>query len=692
MRLLETTTYVLAQFQSQIPSYAILSHVWEEEEEVTFGDIAMLNKATKMKGFAKIVGACKAALKDGLKYIWIDTCCINKESSAELSEAINSIFMWYKNAHVCYAYLSDVPSDEDPSVLHSSFAMSRWFTRGWTLQELLAPFRVVFHGADWGDVGTKATLCETISIVTGISTEHIKGIDDKTGDSLKLDGVPVAVKMSWAAHRTTTREEDIAYSLMGLFGVNMPLLYGEGGKAFMRLQQEIIRVSDDHSIFVFLGNTTLARSPSEFRQSGGVKLLKDIGEPQAPYSITLKGLDIQLPLSIVTQPGSSDEKTFALLNCCLNDDSERLALELQTYPGEGRYWRIPHDDSEQLHFGIPSWCIRKGPSQLSSIYITDGNDIHSTASRNLTGTLTLLLRTATVPAYSSQELDPITARWRGIHFDWREVEVEELVKITDIWTFIRGQNKWKIVGNLDSKSERWSLELAFGDSTRNIEFVVTAFGQEGRTLGCLTENPPAARAALKSLMDRSSITLKDGRVVTATLGASIRGTGFAEMNIEIKRSAPTLRSAPLPKPAIPNCTALLVIPPAPDHGYILVANKLTPYEEWDMPLKCIPRHGSFVVYVNNDLDGYRVAVGPFKRLIGRPLFLFLVEHASVNPSRVTARDPVTTVSQGGWDGEGGHPLGESYSVTLDEGKNIYVATWKSRDTSLANYCIKLSLF
>jgi hypothetical protein len=172
MRLLDTTTYILSEFQGDIPAYAILSHVWEQEE-VTFSDIAALNKAAKMKGFAKIVGPCKTSLKEGLKYIWIDTCCINKESSAELSEAINSMFMWYKNARVCYVYLSDVPSDEDPTELHSSFTISRWFTRGWTLQELLAPLTVVFHGADWVDIGTKGTLCEIISIVTGINIKNL---------------------------------------------------------------------------------------------------------------------------------------------------------------------------------------------------------------------------------------------------------------------------------------------------------------------------------------------------------------------------------------------------------------------------------------------------------------------------------------------------------------------------------------
>jgi hypothetical protein len=132
----------------------------------------------KLKGFAKIVGACKTALKDRLNYIWIDTCGINKESSAELSEAINLMFTCYKNVRVCYAYLSDVPSDEDPSELNSSVAFSCWFTRGWTLQELLTPLRVVFYGRDWVNIGSKGTLCKTIFIVTGIDVKHLVGISE----------------------------------------------------------------------------------------------------------------------------------------------------------------------------------------------------------------------------------------------------------------------------------------------------------------------------------------------------------------------------------------------------------------------------------------------------------------------------------------------------------------------------------
>jgi hypothetical protein len=153
-----------------------------------------------------------------------DTVCINKSSSAELSEAINSMFQWYREAQVCYAYLADVSSDFLGSrAVSPAVRRSRWFTRGWTLQELLAPATVIFLNESWVEVGTKSSFAELISSVTGIARSDMANFRDAN----------VAVKMSWAANRETTRTEDIAYCLMGLFGVNMPLLYGEGRNAFM---------------------------------------------------------------------------------------------------------------------------------------------------------------------------------------------------------------------------------------------------------------------------------------------------------------------------------------------------------------------------------------------------------------------------------------------------------------------------
>ena len=145
----------------------------------------------------------------------VDTCCIDKSSSAELTESINSMYRWYQEAAICYAYLFDVQSGD-----MSSLSRSAWLTRGWTLQELIAPARVEFYSSTWDNLRTKASLKKEISAVTGIDVEVLEGADP--------DRFSVTKRMSWASKRTTTRVEDRAYSLLGLFGVNMPMLYGEG--------------------------------------------------------------------------------------------------------------------------------------------------------------------------------------------------------------------------------------------------------------------------------------------------------------------------------------------------------------------------------------------------------------------------------------------------------------------------------
>lgn len=253
MRLLATRTLELREFlENATPDYAILSHTWEQEE-VTYEDMRGPN-AKKKAGYIKIQRCCQQAARDGYRWVWIDTCCIDKSSSAELSEAINSMYVWYKNAKTCYAYLADM----DPVLAHShpkltawqtatfpgSFKSSRWFTRGWTLQELIAPAEVEFYAKDWSRCGTKANLHFALSEITGIDEATLTGKRD-------LREVSVAKRMSWASKRVTTRTEDIAYCLIGIFGVNLPLLYGEGDRAFVRLQEEIMRSSDDQSLFAW---------------------------------------------------------------------------------------------------------------------------------------------------------------------------------------------------------------------------------------------------------------------------------------------------------------------------------------------------------------------------------------------------------------------------------------------------------
>ncbi|RMZ78367.1 hypothetical protein DV738_g3924, partial [Chaetothyriales sp. CBS 135597] len=239
MRLLHTSTLRVVEINEPNPNYAILSHTirqWDSHE-ISFQQIQSPN-FRDLKGFNKIRNATTLARVNGFQYLWIDTCNIDKKSSAELSEAINSMYTWYKQAQACYVYLSDM--DGEDLNAHNC----RWFSRGWTLQELLAPSTVFFYNRKWKFIGSKASLRKKISERTGIPYSVLLGYGD--------NDVSIADKMKWAAGRETTRPEDLAYCLMGLFDVNMPIIYGEGKKAFHRLQQEIIRSSSDHTIFAWI--------------------------------------------------------------------------------------------------------------------------------------------------------------------------------------------------------------------------------------------------------------------------------------------------------------------------------------------------------------------------------------------------------------------------------------------------------
>ncbi|KAI1312782.1 heterokaryon incompatibility protein-domain-containing protein [Xylaria venustula] len=248
MRLIDTASLELKEFLGEpanfeFPRYAILSHTWGEEE-VTLQDMQNLEVARKKAGFDKIVKCCETARNEGLGWAWIDTCCIDKTSSAELSEAINSMFKWYGTSTICYAYLSDVGVSSDGLVSsHSTWKESRWFTRGWTLQELIAPFEVILYDRNWKQLCTKRQLANELEERTGIPKNVL------LNSSLIRENT-VASRMSWAEHRRTTRIEDRAYSLLGLFDINMPLLYGEGKKAFARLHREILETIDDDTIFL----------------------------------------------------------------------------------------------------------------------------------------------------------------------------------------------------------------------------------------------------------------------------------------------------------------------------------------------------------------------------------------------------------------------------------------------------------
>jgi hypothetical protein len=349
MRLINVHTRQLSEFfDLNVPPYSILSHCWGAEE-VTYQEISapvLLSAAAgpaylEKAGYAKINSACLRSIHDGLEWPWVDTCCIDKSSSAELNESINSMYKWYQNAEVCYAFLEETHElsfNQTWNEVSKEICRDKWFNRGWTLQELIAPAKVEFFDKKWGGIGNKFVCSKHISMLTAIPENVIR-----SSDQMRLFGV--ATKMSWAAGRKTTRIEDVAYSLMGIFQVNMPLLSGEGKKAFIRLQEEISKDSDDHSIFAwdFQDNNekerchlcgVLADSPLRFAKSADIyprsKVTDGLRAFTSPYSMTNIGLQIVLPWYFCESIGSM----VAVLDCHIpkRGESGQIIIVLQDPP------------------------------------------------------------------------------------------------------------------------------------------------------------------------------------------------------------------------------------------------------------------------------------------------------------------------------------------------------------------------
>lgn len=195
------------------------------------------------------------------------------------------MFAWYRNSEVCYEYLSDVVHTQNELHLDLQMKSSRWFTRGWTLQELLAPAEVRFYNCNWEFIGDKKSLSDLLTTITLINFGALTW-------PWTLPNYSIAIRMFWACERTTTRIEDRAYCMLGILGVHMPLLYGEGENAFRRLQEELIKVSDDESIFAHEGRSILALSPRDFCEGYNTTVLKKT--ESAPFSITNAGLQIRM--------------------------------------------------------------------------------------------------------------------------------------------------------------------------------------------------------------------------------------------------------------------------------------------------------------------------------------------------------------------------------------------------------------
>jgi hypothetical protein len=391
MRLINTTTQTLDEFESaETPSYAILSHTWTNEE-IDYQNFLGERRSGKEAGYAKLDNGCKVAAAAGYDYLWLDTCCIDKTNNVELSEAINSMFQWYKRADRCFAYLADVPATPDLPDADSFFSLSKWFTRGWTLQELLAPSEVTFLAEDWTEIGCKTTFVSLISEITGIPSDFLLGED--------LDNASVAMRLSWASCRKTTKAEDIAYCLLGIFDIQMPLLYCEReAGAFRRLQQEIMKTSDDQSIFAWIKDSPpapihdinarqtfsmLAHSPAHFKHSGRVVEAEApvvsgyLDGIRTPTVFNNKGLHLSLPII-----QKSDRRVLAILNCADigQEDNERIAIWLRDVSTNGgRYIRVERQTLKRMP--LSTVLMEAGYASISAIKGED-EDVRKLALHN----------------------------------------------------------------------------------------------------------------------------------------------------------------------------------------------------------------------------------------------------------------------------------------------------------------------
>ncbi|KAL8969053.1 MAG: hypothetical protein Q9197_004546 [Variospora fuerteventurae] len=355
--------------------YVIISHVWQRKE-VLFEDGPNLRSWTessppppsaKSGSVQKITGACKAVREYGdgrITHLWLDNVCIDKKNLTEFSMSINSMYQWYKRANVCFAYLEDY-SDKFPTSDVPVFTRSKWFTRGWCLQEMLAPSKVIFFDKSWKAIGNKESLQTQLTARTHISKDFLLNKAD-------ISRASVSQRMSWFAGRETTVPEDTAYCLLGIFGVNMPLLYGEGKeRAFRRLQEEIMRYSDDHTLFAWKSpsarepglppETDLLASSQDYFKGTGDYVHNPNKQNNRPFQMTNKGVSIDLYLQ-------QYQGGYIASIDCLHGQSHYLGIFLKCLSDANQQYRRTRTDE---------LCkvMSSGRGQLRSIFVKPPADI-----------------------------------------------------------------------------------------------------------------------------------------------------------------------------------------------------------------------------------------------------------------------------------------------------------------------------
>lgn len=422
MRLLSTKKLQFEEFtDDKIPKYAILSHRWEKEEP-SYRDIqnVITQRYTRGPGEEplrnktnnhKIYEFRLVALQNGYDWVWIDTCCIDKSSSAELQESINSMYKWYMKSDVCYAYLSDV-SISTENARHKgltssrpwikSFQDSEWFTRGWTLQEMLAPGNLVFFDKHWDRCGNRVELQGAIQAATSINATTL--INASHENVAYLRSIRSGRLFSWAAHRKTSRHEDRVYSLLGIFNINMPLLYGEADRAFYRLQTEIIKEYEDVSILAWnyteadngFAPNGLAKSPSQFQDYQNLIGKDSYKVPYVAFSPRIIARGLQASLKIMNDPY---EKRLGY--AVLAYERNKRSLVFPVLFCSSTFVRIPIQN-ECVRFSDPVWipsrfldtaktkpiCFIRHVEATHLFEPGDGISLGSTVWRDYTTTLT----------------------------------------------------------------------------------------------------------------------------------------------------------------------------------------------------------------------------------------------------------------------------------------------------------------
>ncbi|KAF9785608.1 hypothetical protein IL306_005431 [Fusarium sp. DS 682] len=403
MRLLETKSYELfeaSDIPAPFPPYAILSHTWiSSKDEITYQDMKtrkgdIKNDVYKQKGWSKLRKYCDRAAKDGWEWAWMDTCCIDKTNPADTQEAINAMFRWYQSAGICYAHLEDIdvlrdvkdmdlphnvdldetvgnqnaanPSSPLHKALERFFIKAKWFTRGWTLQELLAPHYLVFVDCVWRRIGTRESWALEIERASNIEARHLTSFEPTDFASCST-----ALRFSWASGRETTVEEDETYSLLGLFGISLPLIYGEGSRqAFNRLQRQLIIVYNDDSLFAWKepqaisgrpvrpeqqvsksGWGILARSVKDFWDASKIKALGHYGNT---FSMTNQGLAITAKH---WRHNANLNAGLIRLNCSIGSDSSQETGIYLTYDADAdAYHRIRiHELCDMTRINFNDW-------------------------------------------------------------------------------------------------------------------------------------------------------------------------------------------------------------------------------------------------------------------------------------------------------------------------------------------------